>query len=261
MKPSQLFDAVVFAIENNLPLLIPGAPGLGKTEIVKQACKKTDTDLIIAHPVVSDPTDFKGLPFVVEGSAEFLPFGDLRKIMEAKTRTVFFLDDLGQAPPSVQAAAMQLLLAREINGKKISEHVIFMAATNRKEDKAGVVGILEPVKSRFAAIVVLEPNLDDWTVWAFKNEVPSEVISFLKFRPDLLSAFKPSSDMKNSPSPRGWEFAAKILNAKAPSDIEFELLSGCIGEGAATEFKVYLQVYRELPKFEDIIKDPKKTPV
>ena len=68
-----------------------------------------------------------------------------------------FLDDLGQAPMSVQAAAMQLILARRINGFKISDKVIFMAATNRREDKAGVTGILEPVKSRFAWIVELVP--------------------------------------------------------------------------------------------------------
>jgi len=66
MRAKQLKEAVKFAIRNKYPLLIKGAPGIGKTDIVAQACLETNTELIISHPVVSDPTDFKGLPFPVE---------------------------------------------------------------------------------------------------------------------------------------------------------------------------------------------------
>ncbi len=124
------------------------------------------------HPVVSDPTDFKGLPGIIGDKAEFLPFGDLRQMIEADKPTIVFLDDLGQAPAVVQAACMQLLLARQINGKKISGHIVFIAATNRREDRAGVTGILEPVKSRFKTILDLEVSADEWTEWAFKNNMP-----------------------------------------------------------------------------------------
>jgi len=51
---------------------------------------------------------------------------------------------------------MQLILGRCINGHKVSDHVTFLAATNKKSDRAGVSGILEPVNSRFAAIVELQ---------------------------------------------------------------------------------------------------------
>ncbi len=53
--------------------------------------------------------------------------------IEVATRAmtpVCLLDDLGQAPPAVQAAAMQLLLARRVNGHAVSDHVTFLAATN-----------------------------------------------------------------------------------------------------------------------------------
>ena len=80
------------------------------------------------------------------------------------------MDDLGQAPPAVQAAAMQLILARRINGSLVSDEVCFVAATNRKNDKAGVARILEPVKSRFAAIVELTPCVEEWATWAADRE-------------------------------------------------------------------------------------------
>ena len=120
MRPKLLKRAVEFCIGSRMPVLIKGQPGVGKTSIIEQVAKKKGFDLIISHPVVSNPTDFKGLPFPSreKNKADFLPFGDLLKIMNADKPTVFFLDDLGQASAQVQASAMQLLLAREINGKK-----------------------------------------------------------------------------------------------------------------------------------------------
>ena len=95
MKPSQLATCLQKTIPAGVPMLIKGAPGVGKSDIVGQACDATGAELLVSHPVVSDPTDYKGLPFAVDGKARFLPFGDLEALMTAETRTVYFLDDLG----------------------------------------------------------------------------------------------------------------------------------------------------------------------
>jgi len=258
MRAKQLKDAIKFAIKNQYPLLIKGAPGIGKTDIVAQAACETGTELIISHPVVSDPTDFKGLPFPNKDgtSAKFLPFGDLLKLIKADKPTLFFLDDLGQAPASVQAACMQLLLARRINGHVVSDDVTFLAATNRRKDKAGVQGILEPVKSRFSAILELEVNIDDWVEWAIENNLPVELIAFIRFRPNLLQNFKPTSDIINTPSPRTVANVGKMMNAHLPKDTEYEMISGAAGEGLAVELLGFLKVYRDLPDIEKLIADP-----
>jgi len=258
MRAKQLKETIKFSIKNKYPLLIKGAPGIGKTDIVAQACRETNTELIISHPVVSDPTDFKGLPFPnKEGTAaKFLPFGDLLKLITADKQTVFFLDDLGQASASVQAAAMQLLLARRINGHKVSDHVIFLAATNRRQDRAAVQGILEPVKSRFSAILELEVNIDDWVEWAIDNKVPTELIAFIRFRPNLLHDFKPTADIINTPNPRTVAAVGMMMNAGLPKDTEYEMISGAAGEGLAVELLSFLKVYRDLPDIDKLIADP-----
>ena len=258
MRAKQLKEAVKFAIKHKYPLLLKGAPGIGKTDIVTQSCLETNTDLIISHPVVSDPTDFKGLPFPVKGEnkATFLPFGDLLRLIEAEKPTVFFLDDLGQASSSVQASAMQLLLARRINGHKVSDHVIFLAATNRRQDRAAVQGILEPVKSRFASILELEVNVDDWVDWAIEHDMPVELIAFIRFRPNLLHDFKPTGDIINTPNPRTVAYAGKMMKAGLPEDTEYEMISGAAGEGFAAEFLGFLKIYRDLPDIEKLIANP-----
>lgn len=258
MRPAQLKKFLASTIRARLPVLITGAPGIGKSDIVAQAALEAQADLIISHPVVADPTDAKGLPFPSKDgkSATFLPFGELKQALEATKPTCFFLDDLGQASPAVQASYMQLILARRINGHVLSDQVVFVAATNRRTDRAGVQGILEPVKSRFASIVELEPNLDDWVDWALENDQPMELISFLRFRSNLLHAFNPTQDLKNSPCPRTWANAGKLSRLGLDRDVELAAIQGAVGEGAAAEFIGFLQICRDLPPIDGILIDP-----
>jgi len=260
MKPSEIAPLLDVAIREKLNVLIKGKPGIGKTDLVNQATNKANADLIVSHPVVSDPVDYKGMPCITEVNGEkravFLPFGDLEALVKAEKPTVFFMDDLGQAPPAVQAAAMQLLLARRINEHKVSDHVCFLAATNNKEDKAGVAGILEPVKSRFAAIIKLEVDLEDWVGWALVNKLPTELIAFIRFRPGLLDDFKPTHDLTNSSCPRTVENISKWMHAKIPKHQEFEVFSGAAGEGFAAELISFLDIFRSLPNPDTVLMSP-----
>lgn len=257
MKPSTLSKYLGKAVSRRYPTLVKGKPGIGKTDIMKAAAARAGADLIVSHPVVSDPSDFKGLPFPTkDGRADFLPFGDLDKLAKAKKDTVFFLDDLGQAPASVQAACMQLILARQINGHLVSDKVTFFAATNRREDKAGVNGLLEPVKSRFYTILELEVDVEDWAKWAVRNQMPPELISFLRFKPVLLNDFQPSKDIVNSPCPRTIANLGRQQFDGLDTDEMEEVFSGAVGQAFASEYMSFLTLCRGLPNLDDIIADP-----
>jgi len=258
MNAIELKTRLVKCVLAGLPVIIKGAPGVGKSDLVDQVAVETKHRLILTHPVVSDPTDYKGMPAIVNDAAEFLPFGDLRLMLEATKPTIVFIDDMGQAPGMVQAALMQLLLARRINGKKLPDCVTFIAATNRREDRAGVTGMIEPVKSRFATIYQLDVDTDAWVEWAMGHDVPAEVIGFVHFRPALLHKFIPTSDITNSPCPRTWANVGKLM--KAGLD-DVETFAGAVGEGAATEFIGFLRICNSLPDLDDVIDKPDKAPV
>ncbi|MCY0852468.1 ATP-binding protein [Cupriavidus sp. D39] len=262
INPSQLRSLLAAYIPARLPVLITGACGTGKSDIVEQAAKAAGHDLLISHPVVEDPTDSKGLPFPnSDGSAaRFLPFGDLEQALNAKCPLVWFIDDLGQASPSVQAAKMQLLLARKIGEHRLPEHVTFVAATNRRIDNAGVSNILDPLKSRFATIVELEPSIQAWTEWAVSNDVTPELIAFLRFRPALLSTDQKTKELENLPSPRGWGSVARQLPV-VPKGLELEAIAGAVGEAAAAEFIAFRQIYQHLPSIDGILTAPDVAPI
>jgi hypothetical protein len=261
-------DAVLILssyVEAREPVLLVGAPGIGKSDVVKQVAAKLDYDLIITHPQVSDPTDYKGYPFPSEDkkTATFLPFGDLAKMLAATRPTIVFLDDIGQSPVAVQAALMQLILAREINGKKISEHVTFVAATNRKQDMAGVTGLLETVKSRFSTIIEMEPNVQDYCEWALLNNVNPIGIGYVRFRPAMLFAPNPTRDLVNSPNPRTDTAVFRNLDRlqAMPEGCRYECIKGAAGEAFAADFIGWLKVYNQLPNIDLILMSPEQAEV
>ena len=255
MKPKHLQQFLLHALPAGMPLCIVGRPGIGKTDIVTQASRDLGYDLLVLHPVVDDPIDYKGLPGIVAGQAEFLPYGNLRQLIEATRPLVVLLDDLGQAPEAVQKALMQLLLARSINGQAISDQVRFVAATNRKEDKAGVTGLLEPIKSRFASILELEVDLENWVDWALDHSVHANVIAFAQARPNLIMEFEPTKDMRNSVSPRTLFNLHKLVNLQLPEVLKLDAYTGAIGHAAA-EYFAFESMAEKLQNPADILAHP-----
>lgn len=260
---NEMIDVMTRTIPAKIPIMLVGQPGHAKTDSVGQACDQVGADLIVAHPVVDGPEDYKGYPAVIEDEhgnkiATFLPFGNLKALIEAKKLTVYFFDDLGQAAKSVQSAGMQLMLARKINGHPVSGHVCFMAASNRKEDKSNVNGIIEAMKDRFAAICEVTVSLKDWCQWAYdpKNNIPPELVSFIRYQPQFLSDFKPTKDMKKSCTPRTIAMVGDLMKRGMPKPLELRLFASAAGKEFAIAFTGFLRVYRDLPDPDAVLMDP-----
>jgi hypothetical protein len=281
MRP--LLTTLAPAQEN---VLIVGPPGIGKSDLVEQVASDLDVPLLITHPVVDDPTDYKGMPAIVDRNgakaAEFLPFGDLWKIIDAQEPTLVFMDDLGQAPPAVQAAIMQLILARRINGHAVSKHVSFVAATNRKQDRAAVSGLIAPLLDRFTAVLHLEFDLDDWVTWGLSHSMPPELLAFVRFKPDLMAGgVRPESTgedagsgtngrsgnarraptqdaMAKTPTPRSVAGLGRLVNMGL---LDPELLGGTAGSAFATEFVAFYNTWMSIPDRMQIYLNPDTTEV
>jgi MoxR-like ATPase len=150
-------------IRAGLSVLIKGSPGTGKTEIVKQAAAEAPAECMVTFPGMDDPTDDKGLGAVdIENHrAEFLPFGNFERALNAIGRFVWFMDDFGTAAQLVQATKGQLVQGRELNGKRLPDGVTFIVATNDRTDRSAVSGIIEMFKGRMT-IVELKPEYNHW---------------------------------------------------------------------------------------------------
>lgn len=277
IRPSQLALFLRRLLPEKLAPLLVGPPGIGKTDIVRQVAAELGYRCICSHPATSDPTDYRGLPIVVDGKAEFSRFGQLRALIDADEPTVWFIDDLGQAPTSVQAALMQLIHpdGRRLNEVRLSPEVRIVAATNRPKDGAGVRGLLTPVLSRFHSILSIVPDLDSWCQWAFTAGVDPLIPGFLLYtrnegsiRPaeegSLFYTPHPPMEMRAFPCPRTWAHAGQILKAM-PADASdgelMPLLAGAIGHAATAAFLSFRATHRDLPDLADIVAEPDAAPL
>jgi len=106
--------------------------------------------------------------------------------------------------------------------------------------------------NRFAHIDV-EPDVDTTVAHFNKIEVDPIVCAFLRWRPTLLSEMK-DDQLRAFPTPRAWEQVGKVVNQ--PSPLRLQLISGIVGEGAASELEGFIRVYSGLPSIETVLSNP-----
>lgn len=260
MKPSKLIPFLSHCLNANKPIFLTGEPGVGKTSVIEDAIKDVGFEYHLRHPVCMEPIDFRGFPCLerdgkdsAKSFAQFVPYGDVKIMLEATEPVVFYYDDIGQSSQSVQKAMMALMLAREVNGQKISDHVRFIAATNRRNDGAGVGKIITPLISRQKCIVPFTLSVEDWINWAHDNNMPPLLIAFIHFRGDtMLLNFDPNkvdntgNDLIQQPCPRTVANFGEWLNDGFDIKKDHEIFVGTIGEEFTREYQGFVDVYDKL---------------
>lgn len=256
MKPSQIVEAIKVLRRKLQPVFIWGPPGAGKSGVVWQTAEDNEDQVIDIRLSMLDPTDLKGFPIADQQKqvmrwlqADFLPH-------DPKWKGIIFFDEANAAPKSVEAPMYQLTLDRKLGDYKLPENASIIMAGNRETDRAIANRQSSALANRLVHLY-FEVNLDDWITWGIKKgNISTSLIAFMRFRPELLHKFDPNS--KAWPSPRTWMFANSLMDTGLSRDSEFEVLKGTVGEGAAGEYQAFMNVWRDLPKIEDIMKNPAK---
>ena len=216
MKASSISAALKSLVAARQPAFIWGSPGVGKSSIIGQLARSLNVALRDIRALLLDPVDLRGLPYVADGRSkwatpEFLPVDGAG---------ILFLDELNAAPGMVQAF-YQLVLDRRLGEYVLPSDWVIIAAGNRDADRAHTTRMPTPLRNRFVHLD-FEVDAQEWSEWAIGANIRPEVIAFIRFRPQLLSAF--DRDANAFPSPRSWEFVSRILDSSPDASLEHEML-------------------------------------
>jgi hypothetical protein len=110
----------------------------------------------------------------------------------------------------------------------------------------------------FVTIVELEPNLDDWCAWAYAADLPSEIVVFIRFRPELLCKFEATRELTNSPSPRT---VAAVGRWVRDGVTDLEVLPARQGRGSPPNSLASSKSHKPSPSIDAILLDPMGAPV
>jgi hypothetical protein len=264
MRPNEIKNAIKALFQNKLrrAIYLTASPGVGKTEIVGQVASELKIGFKVIHAPLMQPEDY-GMPVIFGAKRDQLKFIVSEEKFplvgsDCEESGILFIDELSQADNSCQKILANLIQSREIHGRYIKEGWTIVCAGNRVQDRSGANPMLRQLANRVTQIP-LEVSLDDWSAWALDNEVKPEIVSFIRFRPELLNDFNPQREI--NATPRAWVQGVSDRMGVIPSDLEFQFFAGDVGEGAAAELMAFLRIFRNLPNPDAVLLNPKKAKV
>jgi hypothetical protein len=258
MRPAQLLtileqEFISTRAGHHTPVMLWGPPGVGKSDMVREVALKHGAPVIDIRLSQMEPSDLRGIPFRHEGTVEWAIPSILPDTDRHGTEGILFLDEITSAPPTVSAAAYQLILDRRLGEYQVPEGWAIFAAGNRQGDRGVTYSMPAPLANRFSHFEV-ETNLDDWVAWAYRNNIDERIIAFLRFRQDLLFEFDASQNPIAFPSPRSWEFAHRALHKFEDHPELFSgALQACVGKAAGIELAAFIASLDQMPDLDAIV--------
>lgn len=290
MNFKQLHARMPALLASGISIELVSAPGRGKSEFTEDTVKRMEQEtgkpwgfakLFLA---TQTPPDLIG--YVFKGEREWggqkvavseptLP--SWMVTVEGKPvwdyeRGILFLDEYGQGEADVKRASAELLLNKKLGPWSLPPGWTVLAASNRANDRSGVTKSFDFVINRRMEIHISD-DIEAWTDWATQPGADGEpkvlplTVAFANQNPHIV--FADGVPDKQGPwcTPRSLVMLDRMLRSIADGDRmpddpgAVELASGLVGGGAAAQYFAFIRLEREMPKYETIVKDPKKVKV
>ena len=253
MRATLLKETIKSLFPIQRTICIEGSPGGGKTTIVQQVAEELGVPCIERHMPTMLVEDF-GILFPSEEDKLNYKLPDWFPVKgKAPERGILLFDDRNQASSDLQKVLANICQARTLHGTPMPDGWQVISTGNRQSDRAGANRVLGHLRNR-ETVYDLDTHLDDWTAWALQNNVKPELISFIRFRPNLLHDYDPQRDQ--NATPRSWVEGVSDVLGTVPAEAEYESFKGAVGEGCAAEFVGFIKIFRKLPNPDNILLNP-----
>ena len=227
------------------PLMVWGAPGLGKSTIIRKLAEEYGVQFIDVRLAQREPVDIRGLPVPTENGVEWQVSAEWPR--DPNSKGIILFDELTAADRSLQVAAYEFILDRRLGDLyKVPDGWYICAAGNRTEDRAVSTTMSSALANRFLH-VELESNADNWLSWAVSNEIHPSVSGFIRFRPGMLFSQENENLERGWPTPRSWERVSTMMKVlPSEEDLIRHTVYGLVGNRAGIEFMAFHKTAQNL---------------
>ena len=239
-------------------LAIQGAPGCGKSDLMRQICEENGWILSVKYLSNMSLEQITGLPCKVENGStaiwtrpELFNFNNPEyapKGANDDTIKILLIDDFHLADRIMQKYLFQLLTYKSLNGYHLPKNTAIILAGNRNIDKAGANPIPAPVCNRMMFVEV-KSEAEDWLKnFAMKHGVREDICTYIMNNSEGRLSSEPIETAAWA-SPRSWTYLSYQMDAyeKAYGKIDLDdlkiMATGLIGPENAAKFIEYRELF------------------
>ena len=245
------------------PILLLGAPGIGKTQIMEQIARECRIGLVSYTITHHTRQSAVGLPFIREESfggraysvteytmSEIIA-SVYRKIEQEKlTEGILFIDEINCVSETLAPTMLQFLQCKTFGNQAVPQGWIIVAAGNPPEYNKSVRDFDMVTLDRVRRMEV-EPDYAVWKEYARAQHINDALLSYLELRPQNFYRVQTDVDGMRFVTARGWEDLSNLLDAytRLHLPVDEEVIREFLQhEEIAKDVAAYLDLYR---KYQD----------
>ena len=242
------------------PVLLLGAPGIGKTQIMEQAARECGVALVAYTITHHTRQSAIGLPFISKkeyggreySATEYTMSEIVASIYNRMSETglsegILFIDEINCVSETLAPAMLQFLQCKSFGNHQIPKGWVIVAAGNPPEYNKSVrefdVVTLDRVKK-----ILVEPDYQTWREYAYKENMHPVILSYLELRNNCFYQMETTIDGKQFATPRGWEDLSRMMEVyeRLGKNITADLVGQYIQhERISQEFAEYYELYQK----------------
>lgn len=265
----------------NIPVMIKGAPGIGKTELALAYAEAQGPDyglfelnaatanlpdvVGVLMPGEETHVDAYGHEITITAGRYAYPYfmRDKRtgKPAFCFTRGLVVIEEYGQATPDVKRGLASVVWEKRAGEHRFPINTDVLLLSNRTEDRSGVSKDFDFMINRRAELE-LKAELDAWLVWAHSHGVSNVAMAYAARNTDKVFSNKAPEKQGPWMTPRSLvSLDRSVREAQArgmPLDGDFMLenIGGIAGQGNAHEYVAFAKIRDKIPSFASILADP-----
>ena len=242
------------------PVFLVGAPGIGKTAIVRQIAEEMDLAFVSYSMTHHTRQSALGLPYIVEKTfadetfsvSEYTMSEIIASVYEEMEKTgkkegILFLDEINCVSETLAPSMLQFLQYKTFGRHRVPDGWIIVTAGNPAEYNDSVrefdIAMLDRIKK-----IEVEPDYEVWKEFAAENGVHAAVLSYLATHPEHFYRVTTSIDGKSFVTARSWDDLSEMIRLYEENNLtcDIHLISQYLQDSEiAADFTNYYDLYRK----------------